>query len=248
MSSLPTLPSNSHPASGAIRRVAIVFAGGPAPAANAVISTAAASFRRHGIEVLGILHGYAHLVEYGDDHPMQEGRDYIVLDQTQPQADAEHARHLDRHLAHQSRQGRLEPAHLADPERTGQLRAVHRALVSLGVDALISIGGDDTLKTANKFKRFQEFLPPERQADRRGPRPQDDRQRLPRDRLHVRLLHGGRDPGQRDPQPAGRRRGGPDVLPRRDDGPQRRLAGLRRRHRRRGQPGPQRRGPGRRAR
>jgi 6-phosphofructokinase 1 len=27
------------------------------------------------------------------------------------------------------------------------------------VDALVSIGGDDTLKTANKFKRFQEFLP-----------------------------------------------------------------------------------------
>ena len=65
-----------------IRRVAIVFAGGPAPAANAVISTAAASFLRHGIEVLGILHGYAHLVEYGDDHPMEEGRDYIVLDQS----------------------------------------------------------------------------------------------------------------------------------------------------------------------
>ena len=39
------------------------------------------------------------------------------------------------------------------------LRCVHRALDSLGVDALISIGGDDTLKTANKFKRFQDYLP-----------------------------------------------------------------------------------------
>ena len=38
---------------------------------------------------------------------------------------------------------------------------MHRALTSLGVDALVSIGGDDTLKTANKFKRFQEHLPPE---------------------------------------------------------------------------------------
>ncbi len=85
-----------------------------------------------------------------------------------------------------------------------------------------------------------------RAADRRGPRSQDDRQRLPGDRLHLRLLHRGRDAGRRDPQPAGRRRGGPDVLPGRDDGPQRRLAGLRRGHRRRGQPGPQRRGPDRR--
>ena len=32
------------------------------PAANAVISTAAASFLRNDIEVLGILHGYSHLV------------------------------------------------------------------------------------------------------------------------------------------------------------------------------------------
>src|SRR5262245_47875040 len=71
----------SHQAPRPIQRVAMLFAGGPAPAANAVISTAAASFRRHGIEVLGILHGYAHLVEYGDDRPMREGRDYLVLDQ-----------------------------------------------------------------------------------------------------------------------------------------------------------------------
>ena len=47
-----------------IRRVAILFAGGPAPAANAVISTAAASFLSNDIEVLGILHGYSNLVEY----------------------------------------------------------------------------------------------------------------------------------------------------------------------------------------
>ena len=37
-----------------IRRVAILFAGGPAPAANAVISTAAVSFLRNNIEVIGV--------------------------------------------------------------------------------------------------------------------------------------------------------------------------------------------------
>jgi 6-phosphofructokinase 1 len=36
---------------------------------------------------------------------------------------------------------------------------VYQALCSLEVDALISIGGDDTLKTANKLKRFQDGLP-----------------------------------------------------------------------------------------
>jgi hypothetical protein len=34
------------------RRVAILFAGGPAPGANAVISTAATSFMREGTEVI----------------------------------------------------------------------------------------------------------------------------------------------------------------------------------------------------
>ncbi len=66
-------------ARSSIRRVAILFAGGPAPAANAVISTAAASFLRNDIEVLGILHGYSHLIEF-DGRPLQEGRDYVRLD------------------------------------------------------------------------------------------------------------------------------------------------------------------------
>jgi 6-phosphofructokinase 1 len=53
------------------------------------------------------------------------------------------------------------PSHFEDPERTAMLRRVHQALDSLDVDALVSIGGDDTLKTANKFKRYQEYLPSE---------------------------------------------------------------------------------------
>jgi 6-phosphofructokinase 1 len=149
----PFLPTN-------IRRVGILFAGGPAPAANAVISTAAVSFLRNNIEVIGILHGYSHLVDYGPDHPLQEGRDYI---------------HLTHQLLRRTRNSRgiligtartnpgkdiSEPAHFDDPQRTAQLRAVYEALRSIGIDALISIGGDDTLKTANKFKLFQERLPP----------------------------------------------------------------------------------------
>jgi 6-phosphofructokinase 1 len=146
--------------SGAIRRVAILFAGGPAPAANAVISTAAATFRKFGIEVLGIMHGYANLVEYEDNHPMQEGRDYIILDQS----NLRRSRNTRGIMIGTSRTNPgkdvSRPGHLADPQRTAQLRAVHGALSSLRVDALISIGGDDTLKTANKFKLFQDHLPP----------------------------------------------------------------------------------------
>ena len=60
-------------------RVAILFAGGPAPAANAVISTAATAFLRNDIEVVGVLHGYSHLVEYSPERPLVEGRDYVMV-------------------------------------------------------------------------------------------------------------------------------------------------------------------------
>src|SRR5512134_944437 len=62
-----------------LRRVAILFAGGPAPAANAVISTAATAFLRNEIEVVGVLHGYSHLVEYSPERPLVDGRDYLML-------------------------------------------------------------------------------------------------------------------------------------------------------------------------
>ena len=151
-------PAPSTSSSRKVHRVAILFAGGPAPAANAVISTAASACLRHDIEVVGILNGYAHLVEFGPEHSMEEGRDYIKLDharlkrsrntrgimigtaRTNPGKDVSH------------------PSHLIDPKRTAPLRTVYSALRSLDVDALVSIGGDDTLKTANKFKMFQDRL------------------------------------------------------------------------------------------
>ncbi len=143
-----------------IRRVGILFAGGPAPAANAVISTAAVSFLRQGIEVCGILHGYSNLVEYGPDHPMQVGLHYKVLDA----AALKRTRNSQGIMLGTARTNPgkdvTAPEHLDDPERSAPLRRVYEALRSLEIDALISIGGDDTLKTANKFKMFQDRLPP----------------------------------------------------------------------------------------
>ena len=79
------------------------------------------------IEVLGILNGYAHLVEFCDDHPMQEGPGLHRPGSDEAPADAEQARHPDRHVAHQPGQGRPQPGHLDDPEKTAQLRTVHQA-------------------------------------------------------------------------------------------------------------------------
>ena len=138
-------------------RVAILFAGGPAPAANAVISAAAASFLRAGVEVIGIKHGYSALAEFNSENPLVEGRDYI---------------HLTHRVLARSRntQGIIigtartnpgkhinAPADFESEEKTQPLKNVFDGLKSIGADALISIGGDDTLKTANKFKTFQQL-------------------------------------------------------------------------------------------
>ncbi len=96
------------------------------------------------------------------------------------------------------------PEHFDDPKRVEPLKTVYEALCSLGVDALVSIGGDDTLKTANKFQLYQKRLPEGAQEDPGRSCSQDDRQRLHGDRFHVRLLHRGRNTGWRNPQPVGR--------------------------------------------
>ncbi|MCA9229384.1 MAG: 6-phosphofructokinase [Planctomycetales bacterium] len=141
------------------RRVAILFAGGPAPAANAVISAAATAFLRNDIEVIGIKYGYSHLVEYSPKNELVEGSDYLVMDHkmlrrtrnSQGIMIGTARANPGKHISH--------PSHLSDPERSAPLQRVYDALRSIGVDALISIGGDDTLKTANKFKMFQERMP-----------------------------------------------------------------------------------------
>lgn len=144
----------------AIRRVGIVFSGGPAPAANAVIGAAASALRRKGREVVAILHGYGGLQGWAEGRPLRAEVDYHVIE--------------DRDLwgLRNTRgvfvgTGRANPGKgissvrdLSDPDKTARLRRVHEGLVQLGIDALVSIGGDDTLRTANLLHRFQADLPP----------------------------------------------------------------------------------------
>ncbi len=141
------------------RGVAILFAGGPAPAANAVISTSAVSFLRNDIEVVGILHGYTHLMEFGPNHPMQEGRDFVMLDHRRLKR-TRNSQGIMIGTARANPGKYIEsPADLSDPDKSAPLKTVYEALCSIDVDALVSIGGDDTLKTANKFDLYQQRLP-----------------------------------------------------------------------------------------
>jgi 6-phosphofructokinase 1 len=143
-----------------IKRVGILFSGGPAPAANAVIGAAASAFRRSGAEVIGIRHGYGALMAFDKaTRPLVPGEDYQII--------------ADRDLwgLRSARgvlvgTGRANPgkavrtlADFDDPQRTDRLRRVYEALLDLGIDALVSIGGDDTLRSANCFHEYQRRLP-----------------------------------------------------------------------------------------
>ena len=142
-----------------IKRVAILFAGGLAPAANAVISTAAFSFLEEGAQVFGIKHGYSRLADYTAASPLQEGEDYIKFSHD-TLTNARSSRGIMIGTARTNPGKHVSaPEHLDDEELVAPLRRVYEGLCSLEVDALISIGGDDTLKTANKLKLFQDRLP-----------------------------------------------------------------------------------------
>jgi 6-phosphofructokinase len=142
-----------------IRRVAILFAGGPAPAANAVISSAAFGLIQAGVEVIGIKHGYSKLIDFDPANQLQEGRDYVRF--TLESLEFMRTEAGIRIGTARSNPGKqvTSPDDLKDPEKSAPLKRVVAALRSLGVDALISIGGDDTLKTANKIKMYQDVLP-----------------------------------------------------------------------------------------
>lgn len=155
-------PGSAHKKGDHIRRVAIVFSGGPAPAANAVISAAAISFLEDGREVIGVFHGYSNLNEY---HPVTRrlipDKHYRLF----TEKDLRGLRNSRGILIGTARtnpgKGIHSAADLDDNAKTENLKNVYNALVDLDVDALISIGGDDTLKTANFIHEYQKRLPKE---------------------------------------------------------------------------------------
>lgn len=145
-----------------IKRVALVFSGGPAPAANAVISSAAISFLEDGREVVGFFHGYSNLQDYHPvTHRLLPDEHYRIFEE-KDLSGLRNSRGIVIGTARANPgKGIEKPADLDDPAKTIRLRNVYNALVDLEIDALISIGGDDTLKTANFLVEYQKRLPKE---------------------------------------------------------------------------------------
>jgi len=131
------------------KKVGILFSGGPAPSANAVISSVAETFIRDSISVIGIMRGYEFLQDFNKNYPKLR-------------KDVHYGNITDNITKIRNRSGiflrtsRANPGKdirtmddLNDPVKNAMLRNIIDALEYLEIGALISIGGDDTLKTAN---------------------------------------------------------------------------------------------------
>ncbi len=137
------------------KKVALLFSGGPAPSANAVISSVALNFINAKVPIIGFFFGFEFLENY--DHKnrycLAPNVHYQALD-----SDISSIRNRRGVFLKTSRAnpGRLikSPEDLQDPEKTKKLHNILQALDSLGIGCLITIGGDDTLKTANFLARL----------------------------------------------------------------------------------------------
>ncbi|HPM76132.1 MAG TPA: 6-phosphofructokinase [bacterium] len=140
------------------KRVGMLFSGGPAPGGNAVISACALAFLNDGWEVIGFYKGYEYLEQFDHENPraFREGVHFKRLGYE----DVTKIRQLGGIVIKTSRanpskvtQGAKtleikKPSDLMDETHAHKLYNVMDALEFMGIQALVSIGGDDTLKTA----------------------------------------------------------------------------------------------------
>nr|HPI23581.1 6-phosphofructokinase [Spirochaetota bacterium] len=130
-------------------KIGIIFSGGPAPSANTVISSTAMNFLDHNIPVIGFIRGYEFMQDFNIHYPrLRKGVHYEEIT-----TEISHYRN-DRGIY--LRTSRANPGKnvktiedLRDPGKNVLLRNILDVCEYLKIGALISIGGDDTLKTAN---------------------------------------------------------------------------------------------------
>ena len=131
-------------------KLGILMSGGPASGANAVISTFTALAIDNNYPVIGFHEGFTYLQNFSKDNPttMQEGETFTNLQRNITE--------------HRNRGGniigtaRANPSSniktyedLKDPQKSAPLKNVLDAFEYLGIGALVTIGGDDTLKLGN---------------------------------------------------------------------------------------------------
>jgi 6-phosphofructokinase 1 len=142
-------------------RLGILTGGGDVPGLNACIKAAVLRAADEGQEVLGIRRGWAGLVEFNPDDATTWARCVMPLD-------AQKVRTIDRTGGTILHSSRTNPAAVPTRDLPAFLRGrvpstagggfdatahVVRVVRHLGLDALIPIGGDDTLSYAERINR-----------------------------------------------------------------------------------------------
>ena len=117
-----------------MKTLAILVGGGPAPGINAVISAATIEARNHGLRVLGCYDGFKWLVQGDTQHVVE-----LQINDTS-------RIHFDGGSI--IRTSRTNPARTPDG-----IKNVGDALNRLGVEHLITIGGDDTAFSASRLAK-----------------------------------------------------------------------------------------------
>ncbi|MBI2215683.1 MAG: 6-phosphofructokinase [Candidatus Rokubacteria bacterium] len=117
-----------------MKTLAILVGGGPAPGINAVIAAATIEARNHGLRVLGCYDGFRWLVEADTSHVAE-----LEINDTS-------RIHFDG--------GSVLRTSRTNPTKTPEgVATVAETLKRLGVDYLITIGGDDTAYAASKLAK-----------------------------------------------------------------------------------------------
>src|SRR5690349_16241554 len=120
-------------------KLAILCGGGPAPGMNSVIAAATIEARNSGWDVLGIMDGFQHLIE----GRVEQARPLSITDVSRIHAQGGSI----------IRTSRANPTvrdeAAADPD--WRLHSCLASLEKLGVDALVTIGGDDTAFSASRL-------------------------------------------------------------------------------------------------
>jgi 6-phosphofructokinase len=132
------------------KKVAILFSGGPAPSANAVISSVALNFINARVPIIGFYFGFEFLENYDEKsrYCLAPNVHYQALDFSISSIRNRRGVFLKTSRANPGRNIQ-SIKDLEDPDKNKKLNNILKALDSLDIGCLITIGGDDTLKTAN---------------------------------------------------------------------------------------------------
>jgi 6-phosphofructokinase 1 len=121
-------------ATSPIAKLALLVGGGPAPGINGVISAVTLQSLNYGIQVFGIMDGYKHLVQGKADMIRTLTKDDV--------------RYMDLRGGSMLRTSRTNPT-----KSKADMDNVLKVLRELEIDALVSIGGDDTAYSASQVHR-----------------------------------------------------------------------------------------------